>query len=94
MTEYLIRLPWPPSALSPNARGHWAQKARIAKNYRGDCRLMCQAQGARALPVESLSVEVTFHAPDNRRRDLDNMLAAIKSGLDGVVDATGVDDSR
>ena len=40
-----------------------------------------------------LDLDITFHPPDNRRRDLDNMLASIKSGLDGISDALGVDDS-
>jgi crossover junction endodeoxyribonuclease RusA len=34
-----------------------------------------------------------FHPPDRRRWDLDNMLASVKSGLDGLADAIGVDDS-
>jgi crossover junction endodeoxyribonuclease RusA len=39
-------------------------------------------------------LRLTFHPPDKRKRDLDNMLASVKSGLDGVSDAMGVDDSR
>lgn len=34
------------------------------------------------------------HLSPARRADLDNMLAAMKAGLDGVAQATGVDDSR
>jgi hypothetical protein len=30
--------------------------------------------------------------PDKRWRDADNLLAMIKSGLDGVCDATGIND--
>lgn len=94
MKELLVRLPWPPSSLSPNARGHWSVKARAAKKYRGDCRILCQAHGARALPVDALHVEVTFYPPDRRRRDSDNLMASCKACFDGVADATGVDDSR
>ncbi|MDC0657068.1 hypothetical protein N6L27_03565 [Leisingera sp. SS27] len=39
-------------------------------------------------------VAIRFCPPDERRRDLDNMLASLKSGLDGVADATGQDDSE
>lgn len=92
--QYLIRLPWPPSVLSPNARGHWSKKSSAAKKYRGDARLLSQAMGCRALGCKSLTVEITFCPPDKRHRDTDNMLASIKSGLDGIADATGVDDSR
>jgi len=40
-----------------------------------------------------LHLRITFHPPDMRRRDLDNMLASIKSQLDGIADVIGVDDS-
>ena len=43
---------------------------------------------------KGLHLRITFHPPDNRRRDLDGMLSAIKSGLDGLSDALGVDDSK
>lgn len=92
--QYLIRLPWPPSSLSPNARGHWSIKAKAAKKYRGEARLIAQGAGCRALSCDALTVEITFHPPDKRHRDTDNMLASIKSGLDGIADATGVDDSK
>lgn len=91
--QYLIRLPWPPRDLSPNARGHWSKKARAAKKYRADTRLLSQAMGCRALGCDALTVEITFAPPDRRPRDQDNMLASIKAGLDGIADATGVDDS-
>lgn len=94
MSNYTIALPWPPKSLNPNSRLHWSVKAKAAKKYRGDCRILCQAHGARALLVDALHVEVTFCPPDRRHRDTDNMLASVKSGLDGAADATGVDDSR
>jgi crossover junction endodeoxyribonuclease RusA len=34
-----------------------------------------------------------FHAPDKRRRDLDNLLASMKPHLDGLALAVGVDDA-
>ncbi len=39
-----------------------------------------------------VSLEITFHPPDERRRDLDNCLASIKLGLDGIAEALGIDD--
>lgn len=45
-------------------------------------------------PNEGVHLRICFHPPDKRRRDLDNMLASIKSGLDGISDAIGVDDSQ
>lgn len=35
-----------------------------------------------------------FYPPDKRRRDVDNLLASLKSALDGICDAWGIDDSR
>ena len=32
-----VTLPWPPSALSPNARQHWSALARAKKAYRAAC---------------------------------------------------------
>ncbi|MCA0846095.1 RusA family crossover junction endodeoxyribonuclease [Salipiger thiooxidans] len=88
-----ITLPWPPSALSPNARGHWSIKARHAKKYRSDAAFICMAQGLRKITSDSLSLRITFKPPSRRMFDLDNALASLKSGLDGIADATGVDDS-
>lgn len=36
---------------------------------------------------------ITFNPPDRRKRDRDNMIAAFKSGQDGLSDALNVDDS-
>ena len=88
-----VILPWPPSELSPNARVHWAKKARIAKDYRRWAHLL--ACGAKApVGLETAKVSITFNPPDRRARDLDNMLASMKSGLDGIAAAIGVDDSK
>jgi crossover junction endodeoxyribonuclease RusA len=39
-----------------------------------------------------LALTLTFCAPDRRRRDLDNLLSALKADFDGVAQALGVDD--
>jgi crossover junction endodeoxyribonuclease RusA len=88
-----VTLPWPPAALKPNARGHWAIKARAAKAHKAACQILCMSQGIRALPWPAMSVTLEFRPPSARRADLDNMLAAMKAGLDGLSAASGVDDS-
>lgn len=90
----IVTLPWPPAPLKPNARAHWSVKAKAAAKYKRDCLICCQAAGLRVLPWDSMHVAITFRPPSARRADLDNMLAATKSGLDGLSAATGVDDSR
>ena len=85
----VVKLPWPPRQLSPNARCDRRAIAGIRREYREVCGW--EAKAAKLQPGEHLSIR--FCPPDNRRRDMDNLLASIKSGLDGVADATGQDDS-
>lgn len=90
-----VDLPWPPSALKPNGpHGHWAAKSSAAKAYRTSCAWACRAAGLSPAGLDRAHLTIRFHAPDKRRRDLDNMLATIKHGLDAVSEAIGVDDSR
>lgn len=87
-------LPWPPTKLSPNARLHHMALAREKKQYRRVCWMVALQQGAKPIEAERLSVHLTFVPPNRRARDEDNLIAAMKSGLDGLSDAIGVDDSR
>jgi hypothetical protein len=41
-----------------------------------------------------LRTRVTFHPPDNRKRNYDGMIGAFKSGQDGVADQIGIPDER
>lgn len=94
MTEYLIRLPWPPAKTSPNAsgQGKWRAKSGAARAYKKACAWECAIRQVRALDCDAVDVEVTFCPTANRRYDLDNMLARSKQGLDAVAEAIGVDD--
>lgn len=86
-----VLLPWPPKVLSPNARGHWATRSRAAKNYRAKCHWIAKRHRLSA-PAGRLLLVVEFLPPDRRRRDDDNLIAAFKSGRDGLADALGLDD--
>jgi crossover junction endodeoxyribonuclease RusA len=44
--------------------------------------------------AKEINMTITFRPPNNRRRDRDNLIAAMKSGMDGIAEAWGVDDSR
>ena len=90
----IVILPWPHAGLSPNARVHRMKLVSLKRKYRSQCAWECQIQNLRKIDAEYLHITITFHPPDKRRRDLDNMLASIKSGLDGVADIVGVDDSK
>lgn len=90
-----VELPWPARALHPNSRSkHWGGRATAAKKARVDAAWEAKAAGLTKLSADSINACLTFHAPDNRRRDLDSMLASMKSALDGLADVIGVDDSR
>lgn len=96
--KYLIMisiiLTWPSSDLSPNARLHWSQVAKAKKKYRMDCCLQSKIQGARPIQAERIDAVFTFYPPSKRRIDLDNCIARMKSGIDGIADAIRVDDSK
>lgn len=86
--------PWPHQDLSPNARIHHMQRASRAKTYRKGVAWEAVAAGVKKLDAPAAHLTITFCPPDARRRDLDNMLASIKPGLDGLSDVLCVDDSR
>lgn len=94
MSLLKITLPWPPKELSPNARVHWAKLAKVKKAYRAACTYQAMYQGARGIKADKLHLSLVFYPPTRRAFDLDNALARMKSGLDGLADVLGVDDSR
>ena len=94
MSALTIVLPWPPSGLSPNTRQHWAQLAKAKRSYRSTCYLTAVAQNARRIDADRLHLRLEFVPPDRRRYDIDNLLARMKSGLDGLEDILGVNDNR
>jgi crossover junction endodeoxyribonuclease RusA len=92
-----IVLPWPLSDLSPNTRIHWAKLAKAKKAYRRECWADALVAGAadfaKDIPSDKkLSVHLEFVPPNRHRYDEDNMVARMKSGLDGIADALGIDD--
>lgn len=89
-----IVYPWFPAELTPNARVHWAKRARAAKNYRRAWFLLTRASRAEVHCEGKIPLTVVFNPPNRRPRDLDNCIAAIKSGMDGLADALSVNDRR
>ena len=91
----VVVLPWPPKELSPNSTLHWSKKSKKKKEYRTACwALTLEAKLKAPKGEEKIDIEITFCPPDKRHRDADNMVAAIKSGLDGVADALKVNDRQ
>tara|TARA_B000000609_G_scaffold146158_1_gene128072 strand:+ start:247 stop:678 length:432 start_codon:yes stop_codon:yes gene_type:complete len=94
-----VVLGWPPTDLSPNARKHWAVVAKAKKQYRKDCYSVSKEQlkkykkETENIP-ERLVLEMTFIPPDKRSYDRDNLVARMKSGIDGLADALKINDKR
>lgn len=88
-----IELSWPDNALSPNSRVHWSKRARATALARKEAYYATKAARigicAGDVPV---TLSMTFHPPDNRRRDLDNCISSTKAHRDGIADAIGIDD--
>lgn len=94
----IVTVSWPHKYLSPNARVHWRRSAPIKAAYRNEgfwetAKAVAQV-GVRDVQAECLRVIITFYPPDSRRRDRDNMIAALKSVQDGIADRLGVDDHK
>ena len=90
-----IVLPWPDKRLSPNARIHRMQRAKLVKEARSAAYyLALEARAKRLSGSDRLALDLTFCPPDKRRRDWDNVIASLKGAFDGIADACGVDDSR
>ena len=86
-----VELPWPDKELGGNAgwgRGFMAAKAAARETAWG----YALEQPTPDRPYDCVWVVVVFHPPDQRRRDLDNMLRASKSYIDGLVLANVITD--
>jgi crossover junction endodeoxyribonuclease RusA len=90
-----FQLPWPPSSLSPNARPHWSKLYKAKREYRHACWGTALSQPQQELvPEGPLHIELHFVPPNRREHDRDNLVARMKSGLDGLADALKINDKR
>jgi hypothetical protein len=90
-----VSLPWPHRDLSPNSRKHWRNRASKAKVHRTQAFALTAfaSKGHWTCdPSKRLSIGMQFIPPANRHYDLDNLIARMKSSLDGVADALSVND--
>jgi crossover junction endodeoxyribonuclease RusA len=88
-------LPLPPRELAPNRRPHWAAKAKAVREYRTRAWAVARnVSNGQRLDWERAEVRTVFMLPDRRRRDPDNLMAAMKAAWDGIVDAHVLTDDR
>jgi len=90
MKQNKIILPYPNPVLMPNRKNgrHWASVQQAKVNARQEAYLL-----SGSLNYTGGGLKITFYTPDARKRDLDNLLAAMKPALDGMAQAIGVDDA-
>jgi crossover junction endodeoxyribonuclease RusA len=94
-----ITLPFPDPDLMPNRRlgRHFGQTTTAKRKAFDDAYILAHQamqayRGEWTRTDQAVPVTLTFFAPDRRRRDLDNLLAASKHALDGVAAALRMDD--
>lgn len=87
-----ITFPWFLKELKPNWSGHYMQKAKAKAIYRSECERITLKEVVGGYTGNSM--RITFYKPNNRHMDLDNMLASIKSGIDGMCDALQINDKQ
>lgn len=92
-TEISVTLGWPPRPLSPNYRAkHWSEISNAMRDYRNACKVdalnvrntLPRSSWPLAAPVQA---HVVFVVAKGALPDVDNAIASIKAGLDGLVDA-------
>jgi crossover junction endodeoxyribonuclease RusA len=93
-----VTLPWPDKGLFPNRKNgrHWGAVSGLKTVATHEAWALAKAaqKGAQAPREGEVAVTLTFHFPDGRKRDADNLLAAMKPYIDGVSLALDIDDSR
>lgn len=90
-----VVLPWPPKGVRPNGpHGHWSKKASAARGYKLACLWTAAEQKIKPMKASKIRARITFHAPDNRPRDIDNLVASVKAAIDAVAKTIEVDDSK
>ena len=72
--------------LSPNARHHWAVKARAVKAQREEAGWLAKSVWGNQDPMTYARISYEFKVTDKRQRDIDNLVSACKSFQDGLID--------
>lgn len=90
----MIELPFPPKALWPNGRAHWADKHRAAKKAKNDAYLSMKGylETMRAPAVPARLVFTIRPKPSGPEPDRDNCVSAMKAYQDGIAAALGIND--
>lgn len=90
-----IVLPWPPKLLSPNRKNKrdWRGPWSAGKKYKETCFYLAKTIKP-SLSDKDIHLSITFHPKTKHKVDIDNCIASIKAGLDGIAEAWKVNDNR
>lgn len=96
MTSITITLPLPARELSPNARVHWAKKAKITKAHRQAAGITAWAATGDSEPPgwKKAKMQIKAYFKTARYPDPTNFMASLKAYEDGIADAGVVENDR
>ena len=84
----------PPAAANPNANSHYFTVSKVRRMQQEEMIAYVLEQGKPDKPMDKAHITITWRSKDRRTRDIDNLLAAMKGSIDGLVTAgVLVDDS-
>lgn len=90
-----VRLSMPPKSLWPNSRCHWRKKSAEKRAYRDSCEMIVREKLAgKDLKLARCRIVSSWVFRTKRRRDADNLIAALKTAFDALrlAGAIGDDD--
>ncbi len=90
---FTVELPWPVKNLSPNARPHWAAKAKAVKDARQAAYALTRQKVTNKPQWPSARLLWAFQPKTSHALDLDNCISSGKVFQDGIAMALGIDDS-
>lgn len=88
-----ITIHWPAAELFPNKSGgrHWSSKQDAKESARNEAYSAALGSDIGDTTIDH-AVTIIVSPPDNRRRDVDGILSALKPSLDGLARALDIDD--
>ncbi len=92
MGSFTIDIPWRDKILNDNVRAHWSRKANAKSDARHSAFWL--AKQAKITPIPNAVLQFYYYPPDKRRRDAQNMPGMMKTTIDGIADAMGIDDHK
>lgn len=88
--KWVMELSWDHPPLNLNKNLHYMPRSKLVKALRTEA---CQrAKALRIPPCPHIITRLHWRAPDNRRRDEDNIIVTAKPLWDGLMDAGVVPD--